>query len=241
MISEETGEYMLTGSEVQKIHRRYKQLSQNRMDHVMRVRKERQAERKAARNEQAQPTGRPMINAKSQKMIANKVPTGISYQDYLLQRGKDYELRRMERQHQKDVMEAQNEECTFKPAIHGSSAKQAEQDPNVPYMSPFGPVANKWDELYLESKRKPKKDDRTKDDIEFEKNRHELRFRPEVHEVNVTGSKRPILSARPSKRPTGLRQRMQEKLEYLNAGINGTLADNPEIGTEQHGSDDEEM
>ena len=40
MISEETGEYMLMGSEAQKIHRRYKQLSQNRMDHVMRVRKE---------------------------------------------------------------------------------------------------------------------------------------------------------------------------------------------------------
>ena len=36
--------------------------------------------------------------------------------------------------------------------------------------------------------------DKTRDEIEFERNQHEMRFYPEVHEVNLKGSKHPIKS-----------------------------------------------
>ena len=51
---------------------------------------------------------------------------------------------------------------------------------------------NKWDELYSQAERKQGKTDRNQDDIEFEKNVHEMRFAPEIHEINYKGSKNPI-------------------------------------------------
>ena len=37
-LDEETGELLLSAAEVQKVHRRYKQLSSNRTDHVLKMR-----------------------------------------------------------------------------------------------------------------------------------------------------------------------------------------------------------
>ena len=34
--------------------------------------------------------------------------------------------------------------------------------------------------------------DKNPDEIEFEKNQHEMLFTPEVHEINVRGTKKPI-------------------------------------------------
>ena len=44
-LDETTGEYRLSPIEAQKIHKRYQLLSKNRMDHQMRQRREKQAER----------------------------------------------------------------------------------------------------------------------------------------------------------------------------------------------------
>ena len=68
-IDEPTGDYMLSALEVQKVHRRYKQLSFNRTDHVLIQRNQRQKDRLATRTEMEQPTGRPAINPKSQKIF----------------------------------------------------------------------------------------------------------------------------------------------------------------------------
>lgn len=53
-----------------------------------------------------------------------------------------------------------------------------------------------------------------------------MRFAPEVHEVNVNGTKKPIKSAMGKKVGTGLRNRLQEKLNFMNQeGQFNTLAD----------------
>ena len=57
---------------------------------------------------------------------------------------------------------------------------------------------------------------------------HEMRFAPEIHEINYKGSKNPIASQTKGKR-AGLRNRLEEKLDYLNSGQFGTLADNPNM------------
>ena len=55
--------------------------------------------------------------------------------------------------------------------------------------------------------------DRDQDEIEFEKNIHEMRFAPEIHEINHRGTKKPIKRA-----GQGLRGRLEQKLDYLNSG-----------------------
>ena len=94
------GFYVVSQAEVQRIHRRYKQLSANRTDFVLSQRKARQQERLANQNSEAnQLTGRPEINQQSlrifEEMLAsNKVPNDLSHQDYLISRGKMYDEKR---------------------------------------------------------------------------------------------------------------------------------------------------
>ena len=98
----EDGVYMVSAGEVQKIHRRYKQLSSNRTDHVMAQRRKNQKRRTDNRMGDAnKTTGHPELNPKSQqifeKMLANnKVQIGHSYEDYLMNRGKQYDERRQQ-------------------------------------------------------------------------------------------------------------------------------------------------
>lgn len=49
-------------------------------------------------------------------------------------------------------------------------------------------------------------------------------FTPEVHEINVRGTKKPIKGGS-SKKGGQMRGRMQDKLDYLNANQFNTLAD----------------
>ena len=37
--------------------------------------------------------------------------------------------------------------------------------------------------------------DKNQDEIEFERNLHEMRFAPEVHEVNHAGTKKPLIKS----------------------------------------------
>jgi len=46
----------------------------------------------------------------------------------------------------------------------------------------------------LQAERKRGKIDRPQDEIEFEKNVHEMKFAPEIHEVNLRGTKNPIVA-----------------------------------------------
>lgn len=77
-----------------------------------------------------------------------------------------------------------------------------------------------------------------------------MRFAPEIHEVNLKGTRQPIKCKMSRKVEMGLRQRLQDKLNFLNAGQFGTLADgegagedagiigNLEIGSFDHQGDD---
>ena len=60
---------MLSAQEMQKVHKRYKQLSFNRTDHCLLQRSERQQERLINRgyNSQSQPS-KPQMNAKSKQI-----------------------------------------------------------------------------------------------------------------------------------------------------------------------------
>ena len=53
-----------------------------------------------------------------------------------------------------------------------------------------------------------------------------MRFAPEIHEVNLRGTKKPIIASKMAKSMgQAMRDRLQEKLNFLNAGQFGTLAD----------------
>ena len=112
----------------------------------------------------------------------------------------------------KDMEDPENRECTFKPHVQaiGSGVNNS---------------ANKWDELYHQAARKQNRTDRDQDEIEYDKNHHEMRFAPEVHEINNKGTKNPIKSSMSKKVGLGLRNRLQEKLGFLNEGQFNTLAD----------------
>jgi len=118
----------------------------------------------------------------------------------------------------------ESKECTFKPAVLSSRKKTEGNESLVSNMQKNS--ASKWDELYNQAGRKQGKVDRKADEIEFERNQQEMRFAPEVHEINHFGTKKPKIKSPLSKKAAaGLRSRMQEKLNFLNVGQNGTLAD----------------
>ena len=51
--------------------------------------------------------------------------------------------------------------------------------------------------------------DKKQDEIEFERSQHEMRFAPEVHEVNHAGTKKPMIKSPLSKRAAAaMRTRM---------------------------------
>jgi len=52
-----------------------------------------------------------------------------------------------------------------------------------------------------------------------------MKFTPEVHEVNRAGTKNPIKSVVGKKVASGLRSRLQDKLNFMNQGQFNTLAD----------------
>jgi len=77
---------------------------------------------------------------------------------------------------------------------------------------------NKWEELYHQAARKQGRTDRDIDEIEYERNHDEMKFTPEVHEVNRNGTKNPIKSSVGKKVANGLRNRLQEKLNFMSQG-----------------------
>jgi hypothetical protein len=115
-------------------------------------------------------------------MIAKqKIEVGQSYEDYLIMRGKLYEKKRQEEQAKKDMEDLESKECTFKPVVLSSKRKG---EGNESIASKQLNSASKWDELYHQAGRKQGKVDRDADEIEFERNHQEMRFAPEVHEIN---------------------------------------------------------
>ena len=65
--------------------------------------------------------------------------------------------------------------------------------------------------------------------VEFERNQHEMKFAPEIHGVNLKGSKKPIIVKGKNK---ARMNRLEQRLDYLNADQYGTLADMQNNGAE---------
>ena len=67
--------------------------------------------------------GKTQINAKSQKIYESMIAKqkiqkgGMSHQDYLINRGKQYEQKRQMEKEQKDMDDPESKECTFKPQV----------------------------------------------------------------------------------------------------------------------------
>ena len=150
-IDERTEEYRLSAFEVQKVHKRYKQLSSNRTDHVLMQRKERQQERLAVQSGANNVVGRPNINEKSQKIFEqmqekNKINVTGNYGDYLMQRGIEYKKKREDGLKRKIQEDTEGTECTFQPAVYGSQRKGEKNAGEE--VSRIANSASKWDELY---------------------------------------------------------------------------------------------
>ena len=147
-----------------------------------------------------------------------QIGPGQSYEDYLINRGRQYDEKRQQEQAKKDMQDPESRECTFQPVTSNNADR--EFSPNKQPTS-----ANKWEELYQAAERKRGGRDRDQDEIEFERNVHEMKFAPEIHEVNLRGTKNPIVAAKTNKAALAMRQRMAEKMDFLNTGAFGTLAD----------------
>ena len=113
------------------------------------------------------------------------------------------------------MQDPETRECTFQPVTSNNALRE------------FSPAkvsnsANKWEELYQAAERKRGGRDRDKDEIEFERNMHEMRFAPEIHEVNLRGTRHPIVAKATDKTALAMRRRMEDK---MNSGNFGNLAD----------------
>jgi hypothetical protein len=72
--------YRLSVKEIQHLHKEHLSLSQNRQDHIMRMRALKKAQR---RNEQPEVFGKPSLNKKSME-LTKEISAGMDYADYLL-------------------------------------------------------------------------------------------------------------------------------------------------------------
>lgn len=69
---------------------------------------------------------------------------GMSHQDYLINRGRQYEQKRQMEQVKKDMEDPENRECTFAPTVF-NSARKGEDNASA---NRVNNSASKWDELY---------------------------------------------------------------------------------------------
>jgi len=135
---------------------------------------ERQQERMAAKGYESQPhLNKPQMNAKSKQIYDSMIAKqkiekkdGMSHQDYLISRGKQYEQKRQQEQHRKDMEDPEARECTFAPVVQNSGRKGPDDNCSQNRLN----SGNKWDELYSQAARKQGRADRSRDEIEFEKN-----------------------------------------------------------------------
>lgn len=70
----------------------------------------------------------------------------MSHQDYLINRGKMYEQKRMMEQQKKDMEDPENRECTFAPLVQNSARKDNDNVSSSRVQN--NNSANKWEELY---------------------------------------------------------------------------------------------
>ena len=216
-LDETTGEYALSASEQTKVHKRYHQLSSNRMDHQMRQRREKQQER-ISKQLPATELHRPQLSQKSLDLAKKSVPKMETkdgkkqiYADYLIQRGQEYEHRREEKAALIAAEKEDSTQCTFRPSIRPAPVMEVkeEESPETKNNQPKPRKnKNKWDQLYNSGlERANKKENKTAEQIEWEKSRMECKFIPEVHEVNLIGKKKPSVVARP--KPGSVTRKMQ--------------------------------
>lgn len=101
------------------------------------------------------------------------------------------------------MQDPETRECTFQPVTSNNALREFSP-------SKMPNSANKWEELYQAAERKRGGRDRDQDEIEFERNVHEMRFAPEIHEVNLRGTKHPIVAKAADKATLAMRRRMEE-------------------------------
>ena len=94
----------------------------------------------------------------------------------------------MERLAEQEAQKLQDTECTFSPQILTSPGMQNEGGAS-PDQKKKQRGTNKWEYLYNQAEKKKKGQDRTAEEIEWERSQQECKFAPEIHEVNVKGTK----------------------------------------------------
>ena len=160
----------MTPKDVTAFHKRYYLLAKNRMDFVMRTKKENYSAKKASLKEE-EPQFRPKVDKKSEKILKDKqLPKGASYADYLFAKGKEYQQRREDRLKDKQDAEQADENLTFTPQILRKESNKDEE-----------PKPSKWEELYQHKEKYFKgKFDRERDAMEFTDAPEEFTFEPKI-------------------------------------------------------------
>lgn len=117
--------------------------------------------------------------------MKDKVPTAKNHVDYLLQKGREKELRL-----QNAIKEAEKASCeglTFHPNVTNKGAIKEES------VSP----TNVFENLYQHGKehqiKKKKATDRPIDEVELQRDPEAFTFTPTIHEINHSGSVSPII------------------------------------------------
>lgn len=152
----------------------------------------RAAKKAARRNQNQEPEviGKPELNKKSLEMIKDKIPADMSYADYLIAKGKEYELKKKEKYELKQKELQEDKDLKFVPTINSRGNTDSARKKN-----------NKHEQLYQHGllKRAQKEKDLDRDEIEFKKNPEAYTFIPEIHEINHQGSAKPIFSGQLAK------------------------------------------
>lgn len=117
---------------------------------------------------------------------------GVSYHDYLIQRGKQYQEKHNEKVKQS---KAADTECSFKPKILGKIYKSKKDEEKEGKEGKEGKKkeesagGNKWEQLYKLHDRKKGRVNRPEDDVEWERHQAECTFQPNKDKKPTRGRK----------------------------------------------------
>ncbi|CDW84802.1 UNKNOWN [Stylonychia lemnae] len=177
----ENDEFQLSEEEMQRLSNKFSGIRKHRLEFL---KLEQQQKIKTYQPEQ-EPSYKPVINKKSEKMVQKmifnpnmslnideqKSKTKNDRVSVLLQKGKEYELKKKQLYDEKQ-QKGNDEQCTFKPQIKPKfPLKDGEKSPDRKEPQKV------FEELY---KVKQKGQDVKSEDVEFEKNKKELTFKPNI-------------------------------------------------------------
>lgn len=152
----------------------------------------------------------PSIDKRSER-LAKKYYTSQNlnglkaHEDILIMKGN--KMRQQREQKAKQAQSKVPEECSFKPHVVSKQFTDVKED------------QHRWDKLYKQSYDKPKKKDKTSEEIEIERNRQEYTFQPQTNATYNTAPRYNIVKTPIS--PTRKKVFRPKKRSYIDESLAG--------------------